>query len=199
MECYVRMSYENAAFYRHACSWSSGIFRRGLVGVKTSSMTWRKFFHHVISSHHLQSRTMILALLCIILPTLNLPRRLQRLDLGIYGASTLNPVRWETMALTLSSHTHTHARARAFNCLLSGTTQVSRYQKGKTNLDFTEAWDSEWQWHQLGRMQVCTSLQTDNHASTPPLSFFAGWMPFLSCSHYKLELCVKLSMKYNRN
>jgi len=28
-------------------------------------------------------------------------------------------------------------------------------------------------------MQVCTSLQTDNHASTPPLSFFIGWMPFL--------------------
>jgi len=28
-------------------------------------------------------------------------------------------------------------------------------------------------------MQVCTSLQTDNHASTPPLSFFTGLMPFL--------------------
>ena len=37
----------------------------------------------------------------------------------------------------------------------------------------------EWQWHQLGHMQVCTSLQTDNHASTPPLSFFTGRMPFL--------------------
>jgi len=55
---------------------------------------------------------------------------------------------------------------------------VSRYQKGKNNLDFTEARDSEWQWHQLGRMQVCTSLQTDNHASTPP-QFFTGRMPFL--------------------
>ena len=43
---------------------------------------------------------------------------------------------------------------RAFNGPLSGTTQVSRYQKGKTNLDFTEARDSEWQWHQLGHMQV---------------------------------------------
>jgi len=50
---------------------------------------------------------------------------------------------------------------------------VSRYQKGKTNLNFTEARDSEWQWHQLGHMQVCISLQTDNHASTPPL-FFTG-------------------------
>jgi len=57
---------------------------------------------------------------------------------------------------------------------------VSRYQKGKTNLYFTEARDSEWQWHQLGHMQVCTLLQTDNHASNPPLSFLqAGWVPFL--------------------
>ena len=72
-------------------------------------------------------------------------------------------------------HTHTHP----FNGPLSGTTQVSRYQKGKTNLDFTGARDSEWQWHQLGHMQVCTSLQIDNHANTPPLSFFTGRMPFL--------------------
>jgi len=45
-----------------------------------------------------------------------------------------------------------------FNGLFSGTTWVSRYQKGKTNLDFTGARDSKWQWHQLGHMQVCTSL-----------------------------------------
>ena len=56
-----------------------------------------------------------------------------------------------------------------FNSPFSGTIQVSRYQKGKTNLDFTEARDSEWQLHQLGHMQVCTSLQADNHASTPLL------------------------------
>jgi len=54
---------------------------------------------------------------------------------------------------------------------------VSRYQNGKTNLDFTEARDSEWQWHQLGHTQVCTSLQK---ASAPPLKFsFTGRMPFL--------------------
>jgi len=78
-----------------------------------------------------------------------------------------------THHLPLLQHTH------QFNDPLSGTTRVSRYQKGKTNLDFTEARDSEWQWHQPGQMQVCTSLQTDNHASTPPLCFFTGWMPFL--------------------
>jgi len=36
----------------------------------------------------------------------------------------------------------------------------------KTNLDFTEARDNEWQWHQMGHMQICTSSQTDNRAST---------------------------------
>jgi len=49
---------------------------------------------------------------------------------------------------------------------------VSWYQKGKTNLDFTGARDSEWQWHQLGDRQVCTSLQTDNRTSTSLLKFF---------------------------
>jgi len=28
------------------------------------------------------------------------------------------------------------------------------------------------QWHHRSHMQVCTSLQTDNHARTPPLSFY---------------------------
>jgi len=54
---------------------------------------------------------------------------------------------------------------------------MSRYRKGKTNRDFTEARDSEWQWHQLGHVQVCTSLQTDNHASTTPLSFLQAGCP----------------------
>jgi len=70
------------------------------------------------------------------------------------------------------NNTHT-----PFNGPLSRTTWVSRYQKGKTSLDFTEARDSEWQWHQLGHMQVCTLLQTDNHASTQPLSFVQGGCP----------------------
>jgi len=60
---------------------------------------------------------------------------------------------------------------------MSETNRVSRYQKGKTNLDFTGARDSEWQWHQLGNMKVCTSLQRDNHASTSPLGFFQAGCP----------------------
>ena len=54
--------------------------------------------------------------------------------------------------LQSTAHTHTHP----FNGPFSRTTRVSQYQKGKTNLDFTEARDSEWQWHQLRHMQVCT-------------------------------------------
>jgi len=78
------------------------------------------------------------------------------------------PVRWD-----IYPPPHTHP----FNGPLSRPTQVSRYQKVKTNLDFTEARDSEWQWHQLGYMQVRTSLQTDNHTSTPPLSFLQARCP----------------------
>ena len=77
----------------------------------------------------------------------------------------------------LDSHTRTRAHIHTFNGPLSRTTRVSRYQKGKTNLDPTEPRDSEWQWHQLGHMQICTSLQTDNHASTPPLSFLHARCP----------------------
>jgi len=49
---------------------------------------------------------------------------------------------------------------------------VSQYQKGENQSGFTGAKDSEWQWHQLAYMQICTSLQTHNHASIPSLSFY---------------------------
>ena len=77
------------------------------------------------------------------------------------------------------------------NVIISTVDRVGRYQKCKTSLDFTEARDSEWQWHQLGHTQVCTSLQTDNHTSTPPLSFLQTGCP--SChptnSVKALEVC----------
>jgi len=49
---------------------------------------------------------------------------------------------WSVLCkITKLRHTH------PFNGAFSGTTQVSQYQKGETSLDFTEARDSEWQWH----------------------------------------------------
>jgi len=60
--------------------------------------------------------------------------------------------------LTNAHHTHRPVKRPSV--------RVSRYQKCKTDLDFTEARDSEWQWHQLGHMQIWTLIQTDNHAGT---------------------------------
>jgi len=71
---------------------------------------------------------------------------------------------------------------------------VSQYQKDKTNLDFTGARDSEWQWHQLGRMQGCTSLQTDNRASTPVFMFLQAGCP--SCSPTNSVKALKAFAKY---
>ena len=70
----------------------------------------------------------------------------------------------------VEEHTQTHP----FNGPFSGTTRVSWYQKGKTKpicilLEQETVSSSGISW---AEMQVCTSLQTDNHASTPPLSFY---------------------------
>ena len=54
----------------------------------------------------------------------------------IDSVTSLHPVYKERKG---AKHTHTHP----FNGSLSGTTRVSRYQKGKTSLDFTAARDSE--------------------------------------------------------
>ena len=54
--------------------------------------------------------------------------------------------------------------------------------------------DSEWKWHQLGHMQVCTSLQTDNHASTPPLSFLQAGCP--TCCPTNSVKALKAKLKY---
>ena len=65
---------------------------------------------------------------------------------------------------------------------------MSRYQKGKTNLDFTEARDGEWQWHQLGHMPSYTltgpyaslHLAPDRQQHQHPTTlFFTGRTPFL--------------------
>ena len=71
------------------------------------------------------------------------------------------------------THTHTTVLLLVWN--MSGSTRVSRYQKGKTkkvktNSGFTEARDSEWQWHLLGYMQVCTPCRQPRQHPTTLLS-----------------------------
>jgi len=55
---------------------------------------------------------------------------------------------------------------------------VSWYQKGKTDLDFTEASDSKWQWHRLGHMQVAADRQPLQQPTTQFLQPGCP-MPFL--------------------
>jgi len=57
-----------------------------------------------------------------------------------------------------------------FKGLFSRTTWVSRHQNGKPFWILMKQEMMGWQWHQLDHMQIiCTSLQTENHASTSPL------------------------------
>jgi len=87
----------------------------------------------------------------------------------IYDARSTVYKKLQRHAHNVQTHAHTHTYQ--FNGPFSRTTRVRRYQKGKTNQDFTESRDSEWLRHQLGHMQVCTLLQT--------AQFFTGRMPFL--------------------
>jgi len=97
--------------------------------------------------------------------------RIPRVVRGTPGGANVRNDRYHVLEIKQQQQQHKQPHTR-LTTIFSGTTQVSQYQKGKTNLDFTEARDSEWQWHQLGHMQVCTALQTDDHASTPSLSFY---------------------------
>ena len=81
-------------------------------------------------------------------------------------------------------HTHTHLMAL---CLAlpgsAGTREV------KPIWILLKLRDGEWQWYQLGYMQLCTLLQTDNHASTSPLSFLQAGCP--SCRPANIVKAVK--------
>ena len=64
------------------------------------------------------------------------------------------------------------------------------HQKGKPFWILLEQEMMGWQWHQLDHMQIiCTFLQTDNHASTSPLSFLQAGCP--SCHPAKSVKAVK--------
>ena len=69
---------------------------------------------------------------------------------------------------------HTHTRLMALCPGLPGWASTKR----KTNLDFTEARNSEWRWHQLGHMQVWPCSRQIPHQLLTA-QFFYGRMPFL--------------------
>jgi len=86
-----------------------------------------------------------------------------------------------TTVLHRHAHTNTDAHTHTHSHILRLSWILSQHQKGKNRKvkqsGFTGARDSEWQWHQLGHMQICTLTQTHNHASIPPLSFLQAGCP----------------------
>ena len=79
------------------------------------------------------------------------------------------------------ARTHAHTHTHTFNGPFSGTTRVSQYQKGKTNLDFTEARDSEWQWHQLGHMCVLVACRTGSPRTSQTTVAFCRMLAIAHC------------------
>ena len=70
-----------------------------------------------------------------------------------------------------------HRVLRPFNGLFSSTSLVSRHQKCKLFWILMKQEMMGWQWHQLDPQIIGTSLQTDNHATTSPLSFLQVGCP----------------------
>jgi len=92
-----------------------------------------------------------------------------------------SPEIWLSPKGHVGLNTHTNTRVLRPSSILFRTTRVSRHQKGKTKKvkqsGFTGARDNEWQWHQLGHMQICTLTQTHNQASISSLSFLQAGCP----------------------
>jgi len=84
---------------------------------------------------------------------------------GLFVPDALHGTKTTVLKLLLLLH--------PFNGLFSRTTWVSRHQKGKPFWILLEQQMMGLLWHQLDHMQIiCTLLQTDNHSSTSPLSFY---------------------------
>ena len=105
---------------------------------------------------------------------------------SLYFCTGVTKIQMHRFRYIANNRLHSHAlhamwpndmTTHPFNGPYPGLPRSADTRKVKTKLDFTEARDSEWQWHQPGHMQVCTSLQTDNHARTPPLSFLPARCP----------------------
>jgi len=83
-------------------------------------------------------------------------------------------------AQSIMSQKHTHTTILLLLCYLSGTTRVSRYQKGKTR-KVKPIWIywSKKQWVAVASAGLYASLHLvpDNHANIPPLSFLQAGCP----------------------
>jgi len=97
------------------------------------------------------------------------------------------------------AHTHTHTTVLLLFWNMSGTTYVSRYQKGKTNLDLLEQ-------EIVSGSGICWAIcKSAPHprqpCQHPTTQFFTGRMPFLSPNQQHQstegELCYIASIQNN--
>ena len=86
----------------------------------------------------------------------------------------------------LITHKHTHTRLTALSPGLPGWAGTRKVKSIWILLKQETASGSGISW----AMQVCTALQTDNHASTPPLSFLQAGCP--SCCPTNSVKALKL-------
>jgi len=90
-------------------------------------------------------------------------------------------------------HTHTHT----FNSHFLGLPSwASTRQVKPIWILLKQPRDSKWQWHQLGHMQVCTSLQTDNYTSTPPL-YGRGYKNRIQGTNSRLKYSIIKSARHH--
>jgi len=99
-------------------------------------------------------------------PEISILRRPQSIRCGCAAAHLLVTSRMTSRCVCVAAaHSQTRVKyMHTFNGPFSGTARVSRYQKGKTNLDFTEARDSEYggiSW------AVCKSAHRSREITTP--------------------------------
>jgi len=62
-------------------------------------------------------------------------------------------------------------KPHTYNCFVAMDQTLLANTQLRTG-EFTGARHNEWQWHQLGPMQIYTLIHTNNHAGIPPLSFY---------------------------
>ena len=74
---------------------------------------------------------------------------------------------------------------------------MSWHQKGKTNLGFTEARDSEWQWHQLGHMQVDLQAGCPSYRPTNSVKALKDRKKRKAVHRYKNTIDIRKHMNVN--
>jgi len=107
---------------------------------------------------------------------IRLHRRVRNIGTAVQGCSHQQYSLAQNILYRLHC-THTHTHTHPFHGPLSGTSDYPDRKVKPIWILLMQETVSVAVAYMLGYMQVCTSLQTGNHASTPPLSFLQAACP----------------------